>query len=1138
MRLLRIEDGGDFSLVERVGNNIPRYAILSHTWGRDEEEVTFKDLENGTGKTKVGYHKIRFCEKQAAKDELRYFWVDTCCIDKSSSAELSEAINSMFRWYKDAARCYVYLSDMSISDFAKNDLSFQKSRWFTRGWTLQELLAPNSVEFFSLEGERIGDKNSMVQEIHDITGISIQALQGAPLSQFSVDERMSWAERRKTKRDEDATYSMLGIFDIHMPLLYGEGRKKAFGRLWKEIKESSRDEPLMSSRSLATRVAETEMVRELCKYHIPFSLKGVPVAKFADRPQDTEALERALLPQKQDRRRRMLVLHGLGGMGKTQLAADFARRHQRSFLSVLWLDGSGESNLKQSIAACASRIPVGQVTESSRMYASSRGGDLDAVVEDVLCWLSMPDNGDWLVVVDNVDRDHRRREEDAEAYDVEEYLPEADQGSVLITTRLPHLAQLGERWEVKKVDEERALAIFETWYGRGVGQEGDELLGLLDGLPLALAQAAAYMSETGTSFSTYTRLYKEQWRELMEPYDGRHMPLRSYANGSVATTWMISYRAVRARSEAAANLLLLWAHLDNKSLWHGLLAAASRESAIAAERTSAWLGEIARSEVEFIKAIGMLRSYSLVEEMEDQTGYAMHLVVHQWALHIQDDSQRAALSWVATIAVGLAVPMSDTMKYWETQLRLLPHAERCKKRFKEAMKNQFGERELDGQKEEKEILLWAVHCLANLYANQGKMNEAEKMYVWALEGFEKALGAKHTSTLQIVNNLGNLYKDQGKLDEAEKMYVWALEGFEKALGAKHTSTLQTVNNLGILYANQGKLDEAENMYMRALEGKEKALGVEHTSTLQTVNNLGNLYKDRGKLDEAKKMFIRALEGKEKALGIEHTSTLQTVNNLGNLYAEWRKLEEAEEMYMWALGGYKNALGAEHTSTLQIVNNLGNLYKDWGKLDEAEKMYMRALQIYKSTCNLDHASARNALSSLYKIYQQHFVSLRQEQSAYHWANPVNPGRAQYNKHIVIAVANLCEEMGIVWPFFFSILGRMLVWAGRDDDAVLAFQHQSCLIESKPEQGGTICDGCNNWLHAGMARFVCRACVEIDLCEGCYKEYEMDGFIPRGSAENCQAHPFLAVPGETRKLHSGTSPSDVSLAQWFTTIRIQH
>jgi len=250
MRLLRLEDDGEFSLVEFAGKNVPPYAVLSHTWGADDKEVAFKDLENGAGKSKTGYSKVHFCGKQAAKDGLQFFWVDTCCIDKSSSAELSEAINSMFRWYHYAAKCYVYLSDVSVSGSGGSGLSsqrtwkpaFRHSRWFTRGWTLQELLAPTSVEFFSAEGERLGNKVSLVQEIHDTTGISIQALQGSPLSQFSVNERMSWAERRETKREEDAAYCLLGIFDIHMPLIYGEGREKALIRLQKEIKETWKDE--------------------------------------------------------------------------------------------------------------------------------------------------------------------------------------------------------------------------------------------------------------------------------------------------------------------------------------------------------------------------------------------------------------------------------------------------------------------------------------------------------------------------------------------------------------------------------------------------------------------------------------------------------------------------------------------------------------------------------------------------------------------------------------------------------------------------------------------------------------------------------------------------------------------------------
>ena len=182
---------------------------------------------------------------------MKYFWVDTCCIDKSNSVELQEAINSMFRWYQNAAKCYVYLSDVSTRKRKASDQfseytwesAFWSSRWFTRGWTLQELLAPGSVEFFSREGRRLGDKRTLEQQIHKITGIAIPALRGSPLSQFDVDERLSWAENRQTTREEDKAYSLFGIFDIQIPLLYGEGSDKAFKRLREEI-----DKPLKGKR--------------------------------------------------------------------------------------------------------------------------------------------------------------------------------------------------------------------------------------------------------------------------------------------------------------------------------------------------------------------------------------------------------------------------------------------------------------------------------------------------------------------------------------------------------------------------------------------------------------------------------------------------------------------------------------------------------------------------------------------------------------------------------------------------------------------------------------------------------------------------------------------------------------------------
>jgi hypothetical protein len=258
MRLLQRDSTGRFSLTEDIpddGDTFPLYAILSHTWGK--QEVTFDDLNNNTGSSKDGYEKLKFCAKQAEQDGLRYFWVDTCCINKADAAELQHAINSMFRWYQSAVKCYVYLSNVSAA--GQNQLSqrdwepaFRSSRWFTRGWTLQELLAPRSVTFFSREGVRLGDKQSLKLLIHDITCITTQALEGNPLHEFGVEKRLSWVKSRQTTRKEDKAYSLLGIFGVFMPLIYGEGEVNAFRRLRNKINKSSEKDVVQPTQSVHT----------------------------------------------------------------------------------------------------------------------------------------------------------------------------------------------------------------------------------------------------------------------------------------------------------------------------------------------------------------------------------------------------------------------------------------------------------------------------------------------------------------------------------------------------------------------------------------------------------------------------------------------------------------------------------------------------------------------------------------------------------------------------------------------------------------------------------------------------------------------------------------------------------------------
>ncbi|KAI2617937.1 HET-domain-containing protein [Hypomontagnella submonticulosa] len=306
---------------EEFVQNVPAYAILSHTWG--EEEVSFCDMSDpDSAKRKRGFRKISDTCQVALAEGYDYAWVDTCCIDKSSSAELSEAINSMFAWYRDAAVCYVFLSDFTpfsdetlaeaVESFGARENSEKQEdqlykdpspltvkelglqnkvkkglgncKWFSRGWTLQELIAPREVRFYDKNWNCFGSKLELASILSWITGIDASVLRGMPLDDILVGRRMSWASNRTTTRIEDMAYCLLGIFDINMPLLYGEG-KKAFIRLQEEILRSSHDLSIFAWRAnenderrfrglMATSPAEFKGCQRLVKPSFEWSNGG------------------------------------------------------------------------------------------------------------------------------------------------------------------------------------------------------------------------------------------------------------------------------------------------------------------------------------------------------------------------------------------------------------------------------------------------------------------------------------------------------------------------------------------------------------------------------------------------------------------------------------------------------------------------------------------------------------------------------------------------------------------------------------------------------------------------------------------------------------------------------------------------
>ncbi|PMD57602.1 HET-domain-containing protein, partial [Hyaloscypha bicolor E] len=240
MRLLNVFT---MKLEEYFGSQIPGYDILSHCWGT--EEITFGDINGSTWREKDGALKIvnaSFQCRSRANHQRRYIWIDTCCIDKSSSAELSEAINSMYNWYKRSVVCFAYLGDVDkdVED------EIRKSRWFTRGWTLQELVAPKEVIFFDKNWNYLGDKNTLSTLLSQITTIPEAVLANPPRHRScSLARKMSWAAGRETTREEDIAYCLLGLFEVNMPLLYGEGAR-AFIRLQEEIIKETDDQSLFA----------------------------------------------------------------------------------------------------------------------------------------------------------------------------------------------------------------------------------------------------------------------------------------------------------------------------------------------------------------------------------------------------------------------------------------------------------------------------------------------------------------------------------------------------------------------------------------------------------------------------------------------------------------------------------------------------------------------------------------------------------------------------------------------------------------------------------------------------------------------------------------------------------------------------
>jgi tetratricopeptide (TPR) repeat protein len=955
MRLLHFNALGRLILTDFRGKPIPPYAILSHRWG--DSEILIEDISNGNYKEKEqGYCKLRFCAEQAAKDGLQYSWIDTCCIDRWDNNERSKAINSMFQWYQNAARCYVFLSDVSLSAVTETavcsnwEASFRASAWFTRGWTLQELIAPVSVEFFSREGQRIGDKASLGRLLHEITNIPLAALRNCPLDQFSIFERKRWVKNRRTTEDEDIVYCLLGLLGVSMPSTYGEGKESALRRLQAEV-EGAGSVPSI----------------------IPFSQNQ----SFVGRELELRELEARLFSNEQTTT--TLAIVGPGGTGKSQLALEVAHKTKQNnkSCSIFWMDASDIDGLYRSYASVAQKLSIPGCDNDQ--------ADVKQVAKRCVAAISARQ---CLLIYDNVERTTLQPSGSSatQAADLADFLPHSKLCSVVFTTTESNIAEALAPQNVTVLHEltpDTALRMLQncltTPLSNAEQQEALHLLEELLYLPLAVAQAAACMNASGMTLQQYQARLDEHKEAVLKYSDdsSKGEQRESGLSNTVAATLSLSMSQVRYSNAVAADYLFVAACVDRKDISLDLLEATSPR---------------ARED-----AVKVLDKYALVTRRPAESALDLHRLVHQ-ALRKRLHVQEQLMQWTQrTITQLLRVFPDDDPSNRSKWRRLLPHAQhallhsltddndedrldlasKCARtlysdgRYKEAE-----ELQVQVMQTRKRVLgdehpdtLTSMANLASTYWNQGRWNEAEELEVQVMQMTKRVLGHEHPDTLTSMANLALTYRDQGRWNKAEELEVQVMQTTKRVLGDEHPDTLASMANLASTYRNQGRWKEAEGLEVQVMQTTKRVLGHEHPNTLTSMANLAATYKDQGRWKGAEELQVQVMQTRKRVLGDKHPNTLTSMANLAATYWNQGRWNEAEELQVQVTQTRKRVLGDEHPDTLASMANLASTYRDQGRWKEAEGLEVQVMQMTKRVLGDKHPSTLTSMANLAATYSK-------------------------------------------------------------------------------------------------------------------------------------------------------------------------
>ncbi|CUA74888.1 Nephrocystin-3 [Homo sapiens] [Rhizoctonia solani] len=686
--------------------------------------------------------------------------------------------------------------------------------------------------------------------------------------------------------------------------------------------------------------------------------------------------------------RRVCVIYGLGGVGKTQLVLSVIEQTWNEWDYIIYVDASSTESIEKALAQFGKARNIGETWKN------------------VVAWLESCTER-WLVVFDNAD---------TPTTNVRQYVPARGRcGSVLITTRLPNLARLAEGPDsvchLSSMSRTDGTELLVKMVGLGNDRLPDdemtaaeELVQNLGGLALAIVHAGAYIAySAGMTITRYQDLFLSQRRRMLEQYNELPVTAKLEERGdTVYTTWRISFDQLKPESR---ELLGLIAYLHHTGISEDIFKRAAAAMHLktyplpltdvesqAQSYVKRYLSNFLNADgswdaVSFIRVMSDLTSFSLVDFDRINLTYRVHVLVHDWAKSMADPA--LAVEYTATLLslsidheddttslafknqLGLHVTSALTHNHniganhgyyfeqvynctgqWEQQIKLL-------QQLLEASNNVLGEYHSD--------TLGSMTKLAWAHQRLGQYDKAEQLEVEVLDACKQAIGVDHSTTLDVMSDLAWIYSCQGQYDKSKQLGLQVIDHYKRVLGAEHPDTLTSMSNLAWVYSCLGQYDKAEQLGTQVIIARKRILGAKHPSTLDTMSNLASTYLGMGQYDKAEQLGLQIIDLRKRLVGAEHPDTLIAMGNLAWVYSCQGQYDKAEQLGTQVISTRKRILGAEHPHTLNIMGILASTYLGMCHYDKAEQLGIETLDAFKRVLGVDHPDTLFPMSTLASTY---------------------------------------------------------------------------------------------------------------------------------------------------------------------------